>query len=265
MPFTSWSYDDADKSYVGRNASVAALPPGMYELDTDCERPSAKARELRADLIYHFASGVMNAVLAEVEAFRAGAAEYARLGITHKRGILLHGAPGCGKTTIALAIARHTVDNGGIVLVPDRDYLHSFAKAFPWLRQIEAQRPATVLLEDVDRLCTGREEDLLGLLDGATSFGGDLLFVATTNSLDDVPDRVKGRPSRIDTVIEVPQPDRELRREYLTRLLGDRSASLPVAEWAARTDGWSIADLKGLVVSVVVFGGDPDRVLSAVP
>ncbi|KAH8095386.1 hypothetical protein JL720_2683 [Aureococcus anophagefferens] len=118
--------------------------------------------------------------------FLASEALYARRGIPYRRGYLLHGAPGTGKTSAALAIAAELERTHGLrglyVVSPALDELNdaTFAEA---LRN--AKSPSILLIEDVDAAFSAREgrnangltfSGLLNALDGALAQEGRLLF-----------------------------------------------------------------------------------------
>jgi AAA family ATPase len=205
----------------------------------------------------------MARVLKEIEEFWNNQDSYKTLGITHKRGILLYGPPGCGKSGILNAIINVAIQSNGIV-IELTDLVDHYADAIPWLRQIEADRLVVTIIEDIDDLANQYEEDLLEIMDGHTSLGCGMLYIATTNDLEKVPDRIRNRPSRIDTLIEVPPPDFALRLEYLSKLLG-KIVNLPetqLEEYATKTDGMSLADLKELVISLTVYKKDFDTTIA---
>ncbi|KAH8074233.1 hypothetical protein JL721_1783 [Aureococcus anophagefferens] len=116
---------------------------------------------------------------------RTTSALYARRGIPYRRGYLLHGAPGTGKTSAALAVAAELERTHGLrglyVVSPALDELNdaTFAEA---LRN--AKSPSILLIEDVDAAFSAREgrnangltfSGLLNALDGALAQEGRLL------------------------------------------------------------------------------------------
>ncbi len=248
--YKNWSFDDDSNAFLGNHQVQERLPAGMYRLVVDYGgRPSATKLELRADRIYRFENGPLPAVLKEIDRFWESAQHYRNLGFSHKRGLLLYGPAGCGKTGIISAIIEDTIANDGLVFKIDN--VVQFAEAFTKMRQIEHNRRTVGILEDVERFLDGAEEHLLEVMDGATSVGDGILFVATTNQLDKIPARIKHRPSRIDTLIEIGFPGVEQRFEYLKKLLPGKTIG---SELVARTHDFSLAALKELVISTEVYG-----------
>jgi len=130
-------------------------------------------------------------------------------GIPIKRGVLLGGAYGCGKTLAARAASKYAVDNGVTFLYVTRADELSHAIAFA--RQY--QDPACVIFcEDIDRVMDGDRsvamDDILNIIDGIDSKNSALIVVLTTNNLEGIHPAML-RPGRLDSVIEVKAPDAE--------------------------------------------------------
>lgn len=140
-------------------------------------------------------------------------------GITLKRGVLLGGTFGTGKTMAAKVAAALAVECGiTYVYIPRADEL---SHAIEFARQY--QSPACVLFcEDIDRALAGERtveiDDILNVLDGVDSKSSHIITVLTTNDLGSI-NRAMLRPGRLDAVIEVTPPD-AYAVERLLRLYG---------------------------------------------
>uniref|UniRef100_A0AAU6W099 AAA-ATPase n=1 Tax=Pseudomonas phage Arace01 TaxID=3138526 RepID=A0AAU6W099_9VIRU len=143
-------------------------------------------------------------------------------GIPVKRGVLLGGPYGTGKTMAATVASRLAVDNGVTYLyVPHADEL---GDAIAFAKQYESTA-CVIFCEDIDRAITGERsvemDDILNILDGIDTKGNKIITVLTTNHLLDINPALL-RPGRLDSIINVVAPDAEA-VERLVRLYGKES------------------------------------------
>ena len=128
-------------------------------------------------------------------------------GIPVKRGILLGGTFGTGKTLIAHVASKHAVDAGITFLYIQK--AEELPQAIEFARQY--QSPACVIFcEDIDREMDGeRDEDMdevLNTIDGIDSKTSNIIVVLTTNEIGKIHPAML-RPGRLDAVIDVTPPD----------------------------------------------------------
>ena len=127
-------------------------------------------------------------------------------GIPLKRGVLLEGRYGVGKTMTTRITAKHCVDNGWTFIVVDRPQSLKEALLFA-----QRYQPAVVFCEDIDRAMSERDEganDLLNTIDGVLSKSAEVMVVLTTNHVELIEPAML-RPGRLDAVITVLPPDGE--------------------------------------------------------
>lgn len=180
-----------------------------------------------------------------------------------KRGILLHGEPGTGKTLSAMYLASQMRDR--TVLLMTGAAIGSIETACTLGRMLQ---PATVILEDVDLIGTQRNLqtvdanallfELLNQMDGLAE-DVDVLFVLTTNRPDILEPALAARPGRIDQAIEIPLPDSGCRRRlidlYGRGLRIEGAASDLLIE---KTQGASAAFIRELLRRAAVFAAVAD-------
>jgi ATP-dependent 26S proteasome regulatory subunit len=169
------------------------------------------------------------------------------MGVPLRRGVLLHGPPGNGKTSLIRHIGARLPHVPALLLRPAADFDSDDLEEV--IRRWSEQAPAILVIEDLNWLLVKvNVSTFLNLLDGVDRGRGKggLLLIATTNSPDQLDPAVNNRPGRFDVVLEVPPPDRALRLEFLCLAL----ATVPRATLetlAARTDGLSFAHLQEIV------------------
>lgn len=191
------------------------------------------------------------------------------LGLVWKRGILLVGPPGNGKTGAIRLLAKRCAQQGIAALYvqspttcsgPEEGIAVIFKKA-------RRQAPCLLILEDIDTLVSGDTRSvMLNELDGLETNDG-ILVIGTANDDSKLDAAITQRPSRFDAKYTFTLPDLELRRRFLKLWIkgkigedrwefesdndGDPSAGADglIEELARSTQGWSFAFIKELFVS----------------
>lgn len=121
-----------------------------------------------------------------------------------KRGILLEGKYGTGKSLTARVTAKIATDNGWTFLMLNRS--QGLKAAIEFAREYQ---PCVIFAEDIDRAADRSDEgvnDLVNLLDGMISKTMEMMVVLTTNYIEKI-DKSLLRPGRFDAVISIDAPD----------------------------------------------------------
>jgi ATP-dependent 26S proteasome regulatory subunit len=208
-----------------------------------------------------------------VKGFFAARAIYERYGVPHKRGILLYGPPGNGKTHFLKGlIASLPVPCLYVKSLADHHNGHeSVKRIFARARMIA---PCLVVLEDLDTLINdGNRSFFLNELDGFAQNTG-VVVLATTNYPEKIDPAIIDRPSRFDRKYLFDLPAAEERRRYLQcwsdRLDPEmRLSSDEMDRVASLTGNFSFAYLKELTTSAIMAwvatripGGMSDTLMS---
>jgi transitional endoplasmic reticulum ATPase len=139
-------------------------------------------------------------------------------GIPIKRGVLLEGPYGTGKTLTSYTTAQECVQNGWTFV--------AVSQACGLRQTLELARrymPAVVFCEDIDRATTGSNrtvelDDILNTIDGLESKSTEIMVVLTSNHVENI-NKAMLRPGRLDAIIRVEAPDAEA-VERLIRVYG---------------------------------------------
>ncbi|KAF8650934.1 hypothetical protein AX16_005032 [Volvariella volvacea WC 439] len=187
-----------------------------YSPDFHWSNAKRKARRPLSSLV--LPDGMLDSLVKDAQRFLESEEWYTKIGVPYRRGYLLYGPPGAGKTSTIYALAGEL--NLEIYTLPlsanfvDDGYLQRAAAAIP--------KRSILLIEDIDCAFPARDSEddeeeeenqyiykpaggvtlsgLLNILDGVGSEEGRLFF-ATTNYMERL-DSALIRPGRIDKKIE---------------------------------------------------------------
>ena len=249
-----------DDRFYPASLTLDSLPVGTYSIDLDNNgNPIYRRIRVVTDQLIRFPDTRSDAVIASIKKFWASKEQFAALGQIHKRGVLLWGPPGSGKTATLMLLCQDLQMAGGITILCGHPGATSIG--LRQLRKIEADRPLICIMEDLDEMVAHHgESHLLNLLDGENQVD-NVCFVATTNYPDRLDPRFVNRPSRFDEVIKIDMPSAEARRIYLESKVQDRLSAEELSQWVADTDKMSLAHLRELIVSVFAMDVPYDQVI----
>lgn len=127
--------------------------------------------------------------------------------VPFKRGILLSGTFGTGKTETAFTAANLATQNGILFLYCEK--MSEFKRTIQFGQQY-GRNGVVIFMEDIDRISKGERtealNEVLNTVDGIEAKGTEVLVVLTTNDVDAIHESML-RPSRIDAVIDMEKPD----------------------------------------------------------
>ncbi len=258
---TQWTSGDGIH-FIPAGGTIESLPPGAYEIHSNpCLGLNFQKINIRTEGLLRFPQTNSERVLKEIETFWEKEQIFKEYNLTHKRGIILYGPPGSGKTCLVNLIMKDVIDRKGIVI----KFLgpNLFLNGMRVLREVEPKTPVVVLMEDIDSIIERESEsEVLNILDGVESIS-KIAFLATTNYPEMLGPRIINRPSRFDKRFKIPHPNEESREIYLLHLCGQKPEELKIniKRWVKDTDGFSIAHLKELFVAVIILGDDYEEAL----
>ena len=193
---------------------------------------------------------------------------FVKAGCKPPKGILMSGAPGCGKTLLAKAIA--TESNVNFISVKGPALLSKYvgeseSGVREVFRKARQAAPCIIFFDEIDALVpvrsTGSSDShvaervlsqFLSELDGIEELKGVLVLGATNRT--DILDPAVLRPGRFDEVLEIPIPDEKDRKQIFEVHLRNKplAPKINLSDLAVKTEGFIGADIAGVCHSAAL-------------
>lgn len=262
--------DEAERNLVQYNSNSNIYKPtittkgqleaGVYEIKANMQGVFFEKRNISSDGLLKFEDPRNSTILEEVDKFRKMKEDFEKIGMNHKRGMLLHGRPGTGKSCLIKLMSESAVEEGDIVfIVSDPHLLKEGLKLF---KEVEPDRIAIVIMEEIDEIIRYGQRQLSEILDGQDQVN-NVLFVGTTNHIEKIHPKFL-REGRFDSKIEIGTPPKSGRIAFLRGKLGINESDNIVEEIADKTDGFTFAQLREYLISVYCYKRDPEKVIERI-
>lgn len=260
LEYSTWISTGEDYIPAVNLKCVDNIPAGMYAcafMDRDYHLTPIP---INSDELFIFSDSYQESILSEIKQFWDKKELYKKYNLCHKRGILLEGGPGTGKSSLITQVIQHIIELNGVVFTVrnanEFQFLPIVLKTI--FRKIEPERPVITIIEDVDKLIEnlGGDQILLDFMDGKQSINNHLVIL-TSNNTSELSNALL-RPSRIDLRYRLDNPNDNVRKEYF-QYKGISDDQLD--EYVRLTKNLSIADLKEVFIATVILNKSIDQVV----
>jgi len=207
---------------------------------------------------------VKNSIKLNVEGFLSQSENLKKLGAKRRRGIILAGPPGTGKSLVGKVLS-DTLGKVSFMWVSPRhiEKPGSFESILSLARFLS---PTVLFFEDIDLYAENRHHngwmglgELMNQLDGASE-NQNIVTIATTNQLEVIEKALRNRPGRFDRVIELEAMEESCRQKFITKLLDKSRVSPDNIKYITRkTEGYTGAQVEELVNTMFMIRLDSDE------
>lgn len=230
---------------------METIPAGVYKCYVDPMSGMAcfERKGVNSDELLKFEDERYTSITNEIKEFWGLKESFGEVGLLHKRGLLMFGPPGSGKSCLIKQVTKEAVASDTIVLFPKS--IRDTQRCLEHLRDVEPSRNVLVVLEDMDEYVQYEEHSVLELFDGDNVIDG-VLYLGTSNYMERLPPRIL-RPGRFDTKVEVGLPPRAARVAYFNAKLSKKLSAEQIEEIVNATDDFSFAQMREMLAMTQVY------------
>jgi hypothetical protein len=227
------------------------LTPGFYVATETMSGPILIPFQVTNDDILDLPGEKTESILKAINSFYEAEETFKALNFLHKRGMILKGQPGTGKSVVAFKAGRDLIQKqAGIVIYATDPYaMESNARD---IREVQPNAKILNTIEDIDMMVAMYgERKLTAFLDGESSIGG-IFSLAITNDDRILSTRLTARPSRFDITETVGVMGKAARVSFLQQ----KATSLTPEQielWADKTEDYTVPMLKELMIMVLAY------------
>ncbi len=195
------------KTNVETVEQAVTLPAGNYEYyqsSYDTDKPERLVSiSLRSDT-YKDIPTISAPIIEDINNFIANESVYRDVGAAYRRGYLLYGPPGEGKSALVRNIlSDHALTKDAVVIhtmsVPSRQFIENI--------RVDSRMKVFVFEELAAAINSNNLDLFLNFLDGELTVDNSVVF-ATTNYPERLPANIVDRPSRFDFIYKLKNPTR---------------------------------------------------------
>jgi len=217
-------FEEYFKGEVPEKRAMPLVPNGVYNIKdkpfVGLQLSEVNVADIEPPLLN---DDIGESLSKEIMMFRSKQSLYKDHNIEYKRGILLYGPAGNGKTSFIKTFVKE-FDAISVLLNIKNDREISFIERFLGDTTYK-DKLKIIIMEDIDGMDAHLRSLVLNLLDGVTSCS-NTIFIATTNFPNKLDIAIAKRPSRFDSLYKIDVPNDKIRAELLLKFFGELDKDL---------------------------------------
>ena len=243
--FSVTFFNDINDLQIFYKDEIATYKPGIYTYERGSFGPYLQKVHISVDDEPILDKIYTKDIITETNRFFSSKEFYDKNKLPFKRGLLMYGPPGNGKTSLIRAITSLTKNSYSIMIDCSSDDIPKDMAQY--LTTVLGSNAKKILIfEDIDSLQHGNKSKFLNLLDGMTDLSSTFIL-ATTNHIDQLDAAIVQRPSRFDRVLLIDMPKEDARSALITRFFPKISKKV-LDEAIRETVGFSGAYFKEIFI-----------------
>ncbi len=145
---TQW-HQVSDRVFQTTGINTPKLPPGYYKIHEQMGGLFFEQQVIEYAGILKSTKGNTGEIIKDIEAFWEMEKQFTAYKVPYKRGLMLSGPPGTGKTCIIKLILGDIISRGGICIEVDAYHIGTFRKGYDKIRTVQPDVPIIAVMEDM--------------------------------------------------------------------------------------------------------------------
>lgn len=253
----SWLQVD-DDTFKPRSTGITlnTIPSGHYGMYYEPRSGDWCLRKMSIDTdkLIDIASDVTIKINTIINKFLDSKSEYLKYGFLYKRGLILHGEPGSGKTCIVHSICDRVIRqyDATVIHLSSEGTVEGFLEIVEIFKNLQKDKLTVLIIEDLEFIANSNiESKFLNLIDGDLTLP-DCIVIGTTNYIEKIKERITNRPSRFDDRIHVPMLSLQDRKKIILNKIPTILED-DLEKWIKSTDGYSFSHIIELIKKVMIL------------
>lgn len=222
--------------------STEYYKPGSYHMMKSSSGFYLKKIDVTNEKEPIFNNDLKNTIQKDIDFFFENEKVFKENNLNYKRGILLFGPPGTGKSSLIKNVINQNKEKYHCIMV---DEIREWDKIKgDFIKQATNNKKRIVIIEDIDGLEQYSRSEFLNFVDGVEK-SENMLLIATSNDVTKIDPALVNRPSRFDRVYNIGLPTEETRKKLLNLYLPELKKS-EISDCVNASKGFSGAYFKEL-------------------